>query len=133
MSGPLLFNKEKRCLIRLTLQDWISLHFWPHCTTPKGRVMKVSLDSDDVRSDLYDRDNGNGAFQNVVTELHTNGTNSDYIQSQHAIGVHQAANDAYEEMGNEVTLERDGDISTVYLGLGDVRDVLKPAVDRYIG
>lgn len=35
----------------------------------KGRVMKVNLDGDMMRVDLYDRDNGEGAAEKVISKL----------------------------------------------------------------
>jgi len=35
----------------------------------KGRVMKVSLDGDELRPHLYDRDNGHGAAASVIEQL----------------------------------------------------------------
>ncbi|MFH1186148.1 MAG: hypothetical protein V1755_14085 [Chloroflexota bacterium] len=34
----------------------------------KGRVMKFSLAGDDMRTDLYNRDNGNGAAERAIAE-----------------------------------------------------------------
>lgn len=34
-----------------------------------GRPLKVDLSNDEVREDLYDRDNGAGAFARIVAEL----------------------------------------------------------------
>lgn len=34
----------------------------------KGRVMKVSLAGDDMRTDLYNRDNGEGAAERAIAE-----------------------------------------------------------------
>jgi hypothetical protein len=35
----------------------------------KGRVMKVCLDEDEFREDLYDRDNGPGAAARVIDKI----------------------------------------------------------------
>ena len=35
----------------------------------KGRVMKVDLASDEIRTDLYNRDNGDGACEEVIRQL----------------------------------------------------------------
>lgn len=34
----------------------------------KGRVMKVDLSKDELRTDLFDRDNGNGAAYNALKD-----------------------------------------------------------------
>lgn len=35
----------------------------------KGRVMKISLKGDEFRTDLYNRDNGQGAAEDVIESL----------------------------------------------------------------
>lgn len=35
----------------------------------KGRVMKIDLESDSLRTDLYDHDNGHGAAALVLSQL----------------------------------------------------------------
>jgi len=35
----------------------------------KGRVMKVDLKGSDIRVSMYDRDNGEGAFEEVIQKL----------------------------------------------------------------
>lgn len=35
----------------------------------KGRVMKVDLEGDELRTDLYNRDNGEGAAEDIVEKL----------------------------------------------------------------
>ena len=35
----------------------------------KGRIMKVDLSKDELRTDLYDRDNGQGAAEHALAHL----------------------------------------------------------------
>lgn len=35
----------------------------------RGRVMKISLDEDEVQTRLYDRDNGDGAAERAIAHL----------------------------------------------------------------
>lgn len=35
----------------------------------RGRVMKIGLDSDDIETRLYDRDNGQGAAERAIAPL----------------------------------------------------------------
>ena len=62
------------------------LHYTPEAMTPteaqeildsgqtyfdyhKGRVMKISLESDELRTDLYNRDNGPGAAESIIADI----------------------------------------------------------------
>ena len=94
----------------------------------KGRVMKVNLKDDssfDPRD--YDRDNGSGAAQRAVELLRaSHGPINSETKKSHREGVETAAALTYNRLHQE-TRQR-GNVIT--LGLADVKDDLKQAVDR---
>lgn len=57
-DAPLTVTEARQLLVRSTRFDYLL-----------GRVMKVDLSSDTLWPRLYDRDNGYGAAQEVVTKL----------------------------------------------------------------
>lgn len=57
-SKPMTEDEAAEILSKTTYFDYLG-----------GRVMKISLDSDSLDAYLYDRDNGHGAAERVVSEL----------------------------------------------------------------
>jgi len=109
----------------------------------KGRVMKVNLQGDDLDPWLYDRDNGPGAAERVISELRKGkGVNTASIQESHKSGVVEAAAVAHAGMGKDHTIH-EGDLGELLtgepsgekvpvftMGLSDMKDVLGPKVDE---
>lgn len=92
-----------------------------------GRVMKINLKDDDSFDErLYDRDNGIGSAQSAIDELRKSGVESDEIKKAHKVGVEQAAALTYNRLHQETRVSG----GVVELGLSDVKDELKPAIDR---
>ena len=95
----------------------------------KGRVMKISLAADELEEQLYDRDNGQGAAEQVIAALRTN--SADVIAAGlHEKGILLAAADVKTRLTEPTRLTVETGIHTVTIGLSDVADVLGPAVDR---
>lgn len=99
----------------------------------KGRVMKVDLGGNELDPYLYDRDNGDGAAAKAIAALQQGGTNAPEIQQIHQEGKDIAAIDAREGMKTPTTVQTDGIVTTLTLGLQDVTDKLGPAVDQAVG
>jgi len=93
----------------------------------QGRVMKISLASDDLETGLYNRDNGPNAAEFVIDELRKTGaTSTPAIASIHQAGKEQAAAIAREDMEINTSLKN----GIIKMGLGDVKDVLAPKIDE---
>ncbi|KKM13999.1 hypothetical protein LCGC14_1710600 [marine sediment metagenome] len=54
---------------QMILDDLKEYGHRPYFDYLKGRVMKVSLYKDDMRTDLYNRDNGEGAAEQALEHL----------------------------------------------------------------
>lgn len=93
----------------------------------KGRVMKVQLDSNtEFNECLYDRDNGEGAAQRAIDRLRSG--DSDSVRKEHKEAVRTEAAATHNRLHQQTT-HRDG---VVTLGLDDVKDPLKKALDRAV-
>lgn len=94
----------------------------------KGRVLKVDLSSDDeFNPAMYDRGNGPCTAELVIEHLRReNNTNPMFVEALHVLGTKAAAKEARKEMCEQTEIA-DG---TIRIGLADVADVLRPAVDR---
>lgn len=101
-----------------------------------GRVMKISFkDGDELEERLYDRDNGAGTAARVIAELRAGRSeNSPVIRMTHDIGKVTAAQHAETAMAQTsgVTREQDG-TATFRLGLAEVADELRPAIEKALG
>ena len=92
----------------------------------QGRVMKLSIDSDEIRVDLYNRDNGPNAAEFVIDELRKTGaTSTPAIDSVHQAGKEQAAAIARKDMCAEPTIKP----GVITMTLSDVKDELAPKID----
>ena len=99
----------------------------------KGRVMKVDLSGDEVDTWGYNRDNGENAAELVIVELRQfDEVNSEFTQERHRNTTLGAAGVAKASLGEETTLEENGDVGVMHLGLSDVAEHLDPAVDRVL-
>lgn len=99
----------------------------------KGRVMKVDLSGDELDTRLFNRDNGEGAAEEVIAELRATGnTNSATSQAEHFANTKESAVDVLRQLDEETTTETSEGIPTVHMGLADVADVLGPAVDEAV-
>lgn len=98
----------------------------------KGRVMKVSLKSDEeFREELYDRDNGDGAAARAIETLRKTGnTNTQATQAIHEKGKAEAAATTMNYLHEETRTETTGSVAVMRLGSADVADKLRPAVER---
>lgn len=92
-----------------------------------GRVMKIDLSKDEVDTWGYNRDNGQDAAENAVDALRRSGeTNPGDIQGAHAAGKSAAIKDAESRFGERTRAKG----AVVTLGLGDMKHVLGPAIER---
>jgi len=94
----------------------------------EGRVMKVDLSKDDEFDEWgFDRDNGGGSAQRVITAIRGSGnTNPNAVQEIHRTGILAAAEATKEMLGEESTV--DGNVA--HLGLKDLSNVLGSKVNR---
>lgn len=101
-----------------------------------GRVMKVDIPhtiTADTELDVwgYDRDNGQGAAEAVISVLRASGRESNPLTSaMHTAGVEQAADVAKREMGRSHSVEHTPGAAVFTLGMADVADKVGPAVDQ---
>ena len=92
----------------------------------KGRVMKISIDSDGLYTDMYDRDNGPNAAEFVIEELRKTGaTTTPAIESLHRAGKEDSAAITRKNLNTKTTSEP----GSIKLGLDDVKDELAPKID----
>lgn len=100
----------------------------------KGRVMKVSLEGDELDPRLYDRDNGQGAAKQVIDELRRTGdTYPETSELSHKENTRRMAEKARENMGiSSGPVGGPDGIVTFQLGLGDVSEQLSPKIDQIL-
>ena len=97
----------------------------------KGRVLKVNLSEDNFDPWGYDRDNGQGAAEGVVTALRTTGmVNPEETELQHLEGTRNAAKEVSDNLGIKSGSRGEGEYE---LGFGDFADELKPRLDEVLG
>lgn len=95
----------------------------------KGRVMKIDLETDNVDTRGYNRDNGNGMAEYVIDRFRTTGQVDDReITDHHSAATLDAAMDARHRMEHDVSGPLGDGIFN--LGLTDVADFLAPFVDE---
>lgn len=94
----------------------------------KGRVMKLRLKVGENAFEErgYDRDNGAGAAQKVINALRAG--NQSAIKQQHKENVQQSAALTLNRVNEETRETNHGNVKEVRLGLSDVKDKLKPAI-----
>lgn len=96
----------------------------------KGRVMKISLNKDEVNTWGYNRDNGENAAEKVIEILQkTSDTNAPAIQQTHTKNTFAAGVDVEQHLEDESRME-DGNL---HLGFSDVKKRLAPAVRKVVG
>lgn len=121
-SKPMTREEAEALLKQTTYFDYL-----------KGRVLKVDLSGDELDPWKYDRDNGQGAAERVITEIRVKGdVNSSIIQTTHQVNMQESAKDAKEQLNKESHLEITGDVAVLKLGLSDAADKLGPAIDKAI-
>ena len=100
----------------------------------QGRIMKVDLSGDELDPWGYDRDNGQGAVENIIAELRKTGNvNSLTSQMRHHVGTVESAEEAKAHLHEESCFEGvRGGMASLQLGLGDMADKLGPAVNKVI-
>lgn len=98
----------------------------------KGRVMKISLDSDELETRGYDRDNGDGAAQRAIDSLRgTNDSNNILIRAQHAAATQASIDFISKHLDDETTMiSEKGRLAKFTLGLNNVADILRPKVEK---
>lgn len=86
----------------------------------QGRVMKIDLSGDEVDPWGYDRDNGAGAVQQIVSELRQSGeVNTEMIERRHLQNTHEAALELSQTLYSPDSLDKEGDSVTLTLGVSD--------------
>lgn len=99
-----------------------------------GRVMKLDLKGDlsSIEERLYDRDNGGGCAQAVISELRRTGQVwTSVIEQIHKTGRLDAAADAKIDLTSETSVKKTDDgVSTLTIGLSDVAHKLGPKIEE---
>jgi len=100
----------------------------------KGRVMKISLEGDTIREDLYDRDNGAGSCVRIIDSLRQSPSevNPEIAEIAHKENTRNAAMIVSEHLYDPTDLVEKGKVAHVHMGLGDVSDLLKPYIDKVL-
>ena len=115
---PMTREAAEKLLAQTTYFDYLN-----------GRVMKVKLASDELDVWGYDRDNGEGAAELVVSELRAKGTiNGTMVQATHHVNTLESAEDTKEHLGDKTKYDEEG--GTLHLGLSNHAEELGPAVDE---
>jgi len=98
----------------------------------KGRVMKLDLSDNRFFDEWgYDRDNGPGAAEVIVSSLRTStSVNAPEIQASHAIGKADAAEEVMDRIYVGTTITHKDGVTIMKLGLSEVADQLIPAIDK---
>lgn len=96
----------------------------------KGRVMKLELRQDDSFEErLYDRDNSAGAAQRAIDALRNSGNaNAAEHALAHDCGTQASAIEARKGIQQGTKFAN----GVLTLGMGDVKEVLAPKVDRAV-
>lgn len=107
------------------------LQQYPYFDYLKGRVMKVSLKSDtEFDERFYDRDNGDGAAQSVITALREG--NQAAIAEQHRENVRESATLTMNRLNEETRIKsvKIGGVqgTEITLGLADAKEQLLPKI-----
>lgn len=102
-----------------------------HLDYLKGRVMKLKIGGDEFSELGYDRDNGQGAAARAVDALRQSADpNCGEIAKAHHDGKVTAAARTHQSMSEGVSVVASGNgITVLSVGLEDVADQLRPAVD----
>ena len=94
----------------------------------KGRVMKISLEGDELNPSGYDRNNGEGSAMLAILELGATGeTNSARHQAIHDDATRKSLSQTEKVIQSDHSYV-DGE--NFHLGLSDMADLLTPALDR---
>ena len=95
-----------------------------------GRVMKIDLSGNDVSTGGYNRDNGQGAVEEVIAELRDGGAvNSPSIRNAHSKSTLAAAAHLAHNQDEQSSSEVDGNILKMHIGISDIWDDVKGTVN----
>ncbi len=95
-----------------------------------GRVMKIDLSGDEVSTGGYNRDNGQGAVEEIIAELREGGeVNSPSIRDAHSENTLAAAAHLEYNQDEQSSSEVDGDILRMKIGISDIWDDVKGTVN----
>jgi hypothetical protein len=99
----------------------------------KGRVMKVDLSGDEIDPWGYDRDNGQGAVEEIVSALRqTDDVNPEEAEIQHKEGTRDAAIYMEEHVDDPNYTKVRGDTLIYGLGTGDLAPLIKPKIKQVL-
>jgi hypothetical protein len=90
--------------------------------------MKIDLSGDEMDARLYNRDNGGGAAEMVVSEIRLGDANTPMIRRLHKTGAKVSARDALEYAQTKTTVEG----NSVILGADDASEDLKKAANKVL-
>ena len=97
----------------------------------KGRVMKITIDSDILDVRWYDRDNGEGTAAKAIASLRTtlDPANTEIIKT-HQEHTLQSAETTQSHLNEETTINDTGNVVVVSLGLSDMKYHLNPKIEQ---
>jgi len=122
---PMTREEAQQLLKRTTYFDYL-----------KGRSMKVDLSKDEeFDATWYDHPsyNGEGSAEEAIEALRKTGdVNPASTQAAHHVGTISAAGETKKQLNTKSYWTEKGGIPTLHPGLGDVADVLGPAIDKAV-
>lgn len=115
---PMTTEEAAEILKKMTYFDYL-----------KGRVMKVELGKDEFDERWYDRDNGVGTANAIISSLRlTDSPDNDLTSGVHKYGLNESINDAEKRLEEDHSYtERPG---VFHLGLSDMAEHLKPKIEE---
>jgi hypothetical protein len=122
---PMTVEEAEKCFVMYGARE---RHYFDYVF---GRVLKVDLTTEKVRTDLYNRDNGEGAAERVIGILRASGTPAHPdILAIHKAGKAASIKAVERSMNAPATVQREGAAVVVTITAHDVKDQLKPYVDK---
>lgn len=95
----------------------------------KGRVMKIDLSHDDVGTSGYNRDNGDGAAEEVIATLRaTQDVNA--LSEKHQTATQNQAAELRPHLNTKTTTRQEDGVFYVDLGIDDLAEPLWKALSR---
>jgi len=117
---PMTIEEAKDILTHQTYFDYL-----------KGRVMKIDLSEDSLRTRLYDRDNGEGAAEAVLGHLRETGkVSGGGVKAMHTQGLKEEIKRTRDFADTPTTFGTLGAFAILQLGGEDVAEELGAALDR---
>jgi hypothetical protein len=99
----------------------------------KGRVIKVNLSGDEIDPWGYDRDNGQGAVEEIVSILRQTGeVYSEEAEIRHKEGTRNQAIFMDEHVDDPNYVKHQGDTFVYGLGTSDLSHLIRPKIKKVL-